>query len=348
MSDKKNITNRKIFSIYLFSGQNQHSKNQKIEEIKKTVLSEINEFNFDLLYADDIEPKKVIEIAETMPFCSDKRLIILKNFENYSSKQKMIFSEYSNNPASMTCLILDANERQDKRESWHKVLDSNKDFVQIEVFWQYQYKDLLKIIIDIFSKKGKNIDYEASSVLAELIETNPSTLDEEIQKILDFVGDKNHISLTDIKENVVKTQNHDLYEWAIKITKKDFNGAIKFLNNLSPKELKAPQLLFYTLTERFIKISKYLTMISEGVSSADAQKFLGILYFLDPNFHKQAISFDFEKLNKIFNVIIEADFFMKTGQGFASNNSKFLFEKLILDIKFILEGNENSGENFGS
>ncbi|MDR0675496.1 MAG: DNA polymerase III subunit delta [Elusimicrobiota bacterium] len=334
--------NNLYYPIYLFDGVNQHSKNKKIEEIKKTILNEVTEFNFDLLYADDIEPKKVIEIAETLPFASEYRLIILRNFGKYSTKQKNILAEYSNNPVMTTCLILDANERLDKREAWHKIFISNKNkkFVEIETFWEYKYRDFMKIIIDIFNKNDKNIDYEATSVLAELIETNPAALDEEIQKILNFVGEKKTVSLDDIRQNVVKTQNHNLYKWASEVTGQNFSGAIQFLNNLSHNEIKTPQLLFYSLTERFIKISKYLTLLDEGKSSTEAQKSLGIISFLEPTFHKEAISFDFEKLTKIFDLIIKTDFGFKTGQGIASSNIKFLFETLLFDIQSVI--NEKS------
>jgi len=189
---------------------------------------------------------------------------------------------------------------------------------------------LIQVIIDTFRLHKKNIEYKAAEVLAELIETNPETLDEEIKKIVSFVADKTNISLADIKENVIKSQNHDIYEWAIKITKQEYVSAIKFLNNFSPKELQAPQLLLFVLTDRFIKILKYSALLDEGMDSKMAQRSLGVISFLDPDFHNQAKKYlmDTRKLSDIFDLLINADYDIKMGKG----KPKLLLEDLILNI----------------
>jgi DNA polymerase-3 subunit delta len=330
------MVNNNFFPIYIFYGTNNHAKQKKVQAIKKIVLKDdVNDFNYNVLYSDDQEIQRIVDLANTFPFCSEYRLIIVKNFEKYSTKDKKNLEEYVKNPAPHTCLILEDGDKPDKRESLYKILEENNKTTSIETFWSYRYKELVQVIIETFKSTGKNIDYDASEVLAELIETNPETLDEEIKKITSFVADKKNISLSDIKENVIKSQNHDIYEWAIKITKQEYVSAIKFLNNFSPKELQAPQLLLFVLTDRFIKISKYLTLLNEGMDTKMAQKSLGIMSFLDPDFHRQAIKFSLEnnKLADIFDLLINTDFNIKTGIG----NSKLLLEDLIFNISKIMK-----------
>lgn len=323
------MQNAKFSLIYLLLGQNEHAKTLEVDKIKAAVLgTNLTEFNFDVLYADETEPKNVVTLCNTLPFGSEVRLVLLKRFEAYSAKEKNILAEYSKDPAPQTCLVICDGEKPAKNEAWYKTFDANKTSVQLSVFWPYNYKMLTQLIIDSLKKFGKNIDYNAASVLAELIETNPNSLDEEIKKIINYVGEKNNVSLDDIKANVLKSQNHDIYEWAIKITDGKTVEALKFLNNFSPTELKAPQLLLFVLTERFTKIFKYLTLLSEGVQSQTAQKSLGVMLFLDPKFAAQATRYDFKKLAKIFDLLINVDANIKVGKG----EPKFLLEELIVDI----------------
>ncbi len=323
------MQNAKFKLIYLLLGQNEHAKSLEIEKIKGSVLGKnVTEFNYDLLYADENEPKNVINLCNTLAFCSDVRLVILKRFESYSAKEKSVLAEYSKDASPQTCLVISGGEKPAKNEAWYKTFDVNQASTHISVFWPYNYKMLTQIILSSFEKLGKNIDYNAASVLAELIENNPNSIDEEIKKIINYVDEKNNVTLDDIKENVLKSQNHDIYEWAIKITDGKTVEALKFLNNFSPTELKAPQLLLFVLTERFTKIFKYLTLLSEGVQSQTAQKSLGVMLFLDPKFAAQATRYDFKKLAKIFDLLINVDANIKVGKG----EPKFLLEELIVDI----------------
>jgi len=101
------MANNNFFKIYFLSGVNEHAKQKKAKAIKKMVLNgEVNEFNFDVLYAEDHAIQRVVDLANTFPFCSEYRLVILKNFGKYSSKDKKHLEEYVKNPSEHTCLIL--------------------------------------------------------------------------------------------------------------------------------------------------------------------------------------------------------------------------------------------------
>ena len=329
-NNQKEQTNFK--PIYLLSGTNEHAKNKEISRLKEIALEgDANEFNFDTLYSDIYDAQKVIGLANTLPFYGNTRLIILKRFDEYSAKEKKILAEYAINPNTQTCLILVDDAKPDKRESWYKIFDENKTTVDIKAFWPYSYKELTQLIISSFKTKDKTIEYNAAMVLAELIENNPAGLDEEIKKIIDYNPTKTNILLDDIQENVKKSPNHDIYEWAMKVTKGEYSDSILFLNNFSPKEMQAPQLLLYVLTDRFIKIFRYLTLLGEGMQQKTAQQSLGIITFLDPDFHRQAVKFDIKKLTKIFSLLINVDFNIKLSKG----NPKFLLEDFILNLKII-------------
>ena len=114
----------------------------------------------------------------------------------------------------------------------------------------------------------------------------------------------------------------------MQITANKTSLAIKLLNTFSPKALQAPQLLIFVITDRFIKILKYLTLLEEGMDTKQAQRSLGIMTFLDPQFHKHAMNYNIEKLKNIFDLLIETDFKIKTGQG----NPQLLLEDFILEV----------------
>ncbi|MCP4482805.1 MAG: DNA polymerase III subunit delta [bacterium] len=315
--------------VYVLLGENEHAKRVVIANIKQQVINnEPNTFNFNLIYGDSTSIEEILTLANTFSFLGGNRLVILKNFNKLAAADKKYLADYAKNPAPKTCFVVLDHSRPDKRSAWYKMFDQQKEHVQLKIFWSYKYRDLVNVVMTTFKMYAKNINYQAAEVLGSLLENNQESIDEEVKKIIDYVGDKQEISLADIRENIKKGTSVDIYEWAIAVTSGNKTLALKLLNNFTPKTLQASQLLIFVINDRFIKILKYLTLLNEGVNFKIAQKSLGIMSFLDPRFHQQTSLYDFDSLRKIFDNLIELDFKIKTGQG----DPKMLLEEFIITL----------------
>jgi DNA polymerase III subunit delta len=325
----KKTTKKKNENIYFFSGVNDSLKEKEILSIKEKVLGKnISEFNYNLFYADSTSIDEVINTANTLPFASLMRLIILKRAELYSAKDKKKLVSYVENPADFTCLIISSSERPNKKESWYKGLSENS----IEkVFWPLNQAQLAKVIREGILKYNKKINSDALLYFTELIGENPIDVDNEVNKLVDFIGVKDTITLDDIKSLMTNSIEHNIYKWAAKVTDKKYREALNIMQKFSPKETSMPNYLLYILVDRYIKILKYITMIKEGEDTETALRKLGVIKFLDPYFGKSALGYNKKIIGKIFDILLKVDLELKTSSSAGLN----LLEKAVIDIAMI-------------
>ena len=116
--------------VYLFIGDDQFSKDIKLDKIKEELfLKEFEAFNFDILYARELDLVKLQEALLRLPFKAKQRLILIK--EAFSLKEPIkeyLLSYLKKNLNPSTLLILDI-ERLDKKDAFlNKVVGYSKVF----------------------------------------------------------------------------------------------------------------------------------------------------------------------------------------------------------------------------
>lgn len=109
-------------NVYLFVGQDYPAKRQKIAHLKKEMFGpEVEDFNFDLLYAKDATVKKLRERLMSLPTKNQKRMVWLKDVASANASVKAFLSEYVRSPYERVILILDF-EKNDPQDNLLKTL----------------------------------------------------------------------------------------------------------------------------------------------------------------------------------------------------------------------------------
>jgi len=104
---------RKEVSVYLFVGQDVPSKDKIIHKIKEESLpANLEDFNFDRLYASDLTLKELQEKLLCLPVHSKKRVIIINNAQKLSADIKKFISAYVRKPQAQIILILDMDKAE--------------------------------------------------------------------------------------------------------------------------------------------------------------------------------------------------------------------------------------------
>lgn len=312
--------------VYIFSGVNEPAKEQVVQEIVTRVLgTTISEFNYNCFYADATQLRDVIDTANTAPFGSPHRVIVLKRIEAYSAKDRQRLAEYAQNPSSFTCLIVCYSNKPPKTERWYKdLVDASEE----KVFWPYNQRQLVAEITKACAVWKKNIEPAAAQYFAQRVGDSLVTVAEEAQKICDYCGTRTTITAQDVHAVMTDSTTHNMYEWAMRITDGKYKEALHLFQTFSPKELSAPQYILYILADRYIKIVRYRILLSEGTPATTAQKMLGVIPFLDPSFHATTQRYDTPFLSTIFNELVAADRALKTGK----HTPELVMEKLLISI----------------
>lgn len=101
---------------YLLVGEDSFSKDIKLDKIKQEFLpKEVEQFNFDCLYAKELDLLKLQEVLLRLPVKAKKRIILIRQADKLKDNIKEYFIQYFKKPFAHVLLILDV-DRMDKDE----------------------------------------------------------------------------------------------------------------------------------------------------------------------------------------------------------------------------------------
>lgn len=104
--------------IYVFVGQDSFSKDAQLKKIKEQFLKkELEQFNFDILFARELTLKDLQERLLCLPLNSPKRIVVIKDAGNLQEGIKEFIINYAKKPYKQVLLILDLDS-QGKRNGF--------------------------------------------------------------------------------------------------------------------------------------------------------------------------------------------------------------------------------------
>lgn len=71
----EDIKNKQFKNIYLLTGEEIYLRNQYRKRLREALLDPEDTMNYASFEGKNINPKEVIDLAETMPFFADRRVI---------------------------------------------------------------------------------------------------------------------------------------------------------------------------------------------------------------------------------------------------------------------------------
>jgi DNA polymerase III delta subunit len=108
--------------IYLFVGEDAVSKDIQLKKIRQEFLEKDTEqFNQDILFAQDLTSKGLQEKILCLPVKSRKRVLVIKNALGLSKESKEFLLSYLKNPYKEIVLILDIARLDKKNEFLNQV-----------------------------------------------------------------------------------------------------------------------------------------------------------------------------------------------------------------------------------
>ena len=103
---------------YLFLGDDDAAKKNKIDAIKERCLDEsLKDMDSAVVYADDrsLTPQKFDEVLSYPPASkSQKRVVVVKNLESLKQENKEVLLKRLKNPSKSVVYLLDASSRADE------------------------------------------------------------------------------------------------------------------------------------------------------------------------------------------------------------------------------------------
>lgn len=225
----KDLESKNFQSIYFLFGDEPYLLNQCVDRFKYAVLDENTfDFNYSLFYSNDADITTVKDTVETLPVFTSHRLIILKNAHELKDSELIQLEPILENPVDSSVFVIFA-EKVDKRKKAIKILLDKAVCVEFKKPYDNQVPQWIS---HLAQNLGMKITTDAIHRLHRLVGNNLSELDNQLQKIQQFLGVKTAIELADVNAVVSFSREENIFDFTRAIGQKDRVKALEQLVSL--------------------------------------------------------------------------------------------------------------------
>jgi DNA polymerase-3 subunit delta len=170
---------------YLWSEESCFLEEALSKFIESVIDSNLKEFNYDI-FDSSSEIREILNAASTLPFMSQRRLVVIKDFHEFSASAVKNLMPYFTNPVESTCMVILSKKapKVSMKVNW-KVYSLNIHEQDIPAWLKY-----------IATQKGIKLTNDAIDCLIELTGQDIGLLMMEVEKLT--LSGKSVISEKDI------------------------------------------------------------------------------------------------------------------------------------------------------
>ena len=310
--------------LYLFWGPEIFLMDSMLAHAKKALIDPAAEpFNYQVENADLLSAEDMVEKIETLPFLSERRLIVFKNAgffakkASFSPEGEAALKACFENPPSTTVAIFICEPQPDKRLKWIERLEKQGRAVSFERLDEAEFR---KWIAQRLKKGGIESDERSRQFLVERLayleyraEISLQEIDQYLEVLLSLCAGEGQLT----KEAVVKVVPQNLEASSFKlvdaVVAQDLPKALAILETLRA-EGESEVMLLGTLYKALTQWHLIRLMTETGYSDVDLSKRLSLHAYRAKILAKQARSFDAALLSGYITEAARLDQWIKTGR----------------------------------
>lgn len=277
-------------NIYLLYGQENYLKQQYKNKLRQAFAAPGDTMNTAYFEGSKINPLAVIDLAETMPFFAEHRLILIEDSGFFKSGCDPL-AEYLPKVPSSTIFIFTENE-VDKRGKMYKAASKAGHAAE---FGEQKEPLLTRWILSRLKKENKKITQSVLALFLTKTGTDMGNIDKELEKLLCYTLDKEVIEAADVEAICTEQVSNQIFEMVNAIGKREQKRALAlYYDLLALKE--APMRILYLINRQFRILLNLTSMQKAGLDAKTMASKAGIPPFAVKRSLEQASRFSQKEL----------------------------------------------------
>lgn len=305
----QDIKSGQFSNLYLLYGEEAYLRRQYRDNLKKALVPEGDTMNCSVYSGKDINVGEVVDLAGTMPFFAERRVIVVENSGWFKSGNEQIIALVKALPE--TTYMIFVEEEVDKRSKLYKAATSKGYAALCEM---QDEATLKKWIMGLLKKENKLITPDALNLLLDRTGTNMENIRREVEKLVCYKYYDEGITAADVEELCIVQIQNQIFDMVEAVAQKKQKQALGlYYNLLALKE--APMKILALIARQFHMLMQVKEMKSKGYQESEIAKQTGLNpYFLKKKYVPQAAQFKLPQLEAALKACVEAEENVKTGR----------------------------------
>ena len=313
--------------LHVLIGEHDFSIHQALEEIKKTIGDETALMsNTTVLEGKQVTPEQLRNTCETVPFLSEKRLVIVEGLlerfgsgnrtgrkkpakKNGQPEEYQAFTDAAKHLPEFTELVILGGAVKSSNPLLHELAAAGK----VRTFPRLKQKQLEPWIARRVKAAGGSISPQAINLLIRFVGNELWTMASEVDKLVSYAGERK-IEEDDIRAVVSYAQEASVFAMVDAVM--EFRaGTAQGLYQRLLKQGVTPAHLLVMLARQVRIIYQIKELRSRGKTRGEIQSQLGLTNdFVVRKAWDQAERYLPARLREIYHKLLETDVAIKTGK----------------------------------
>lgn len=318
----EDIKSGQLKQMYLLFGEEAYLRRQYKDKLRDALAEEGDTMNTHYFEGKDINLGEIIDLAETMPFFADRRVIVMENTGLFKSGGEKL-AEYLETPAQSVFFVF-AESEVDKRSKLYKQVQKAGRAVE---FALQDERTLKRWIAGILKKDGKQITENCAEYFLEKTGTDMGSIRMELEKLSCYCMDKDVIEKEDVDKICTTRVSNRIFDMVTAIGERRTKEALTlYYDLLALKE--PPMRILFLIARQCNTLLQVKQLKNKGYDNRTIGEKTGLPPFVAGKYVTQASRFKEKELKRAVKQCVEAEEAVKTGRI----NDTMSVEMLIMSV----------------
>lgn len=317
----EDIKNKTFRRAYLLFGEEAYLRTQYRNKLKSALCAEGDTMNAGFYQGRDTDQKELIDLAETMPFFADYRLILVEDSGLFKSGGEDL-AEYLAQVPETTVFVFCESE-VDKRSRMYKAV---KHYGRIVEFVRQTEELLTRWILGRLKRENKNITRAAMAEFFARVGNDMESLDRELEKLLCYCLDQETIELPDVEAVCPQPVTNKIFDMVSAIVERRRKDALEMYYDLLALR-EPPMRILFLITRQYNILLQLKDLKRRGMSTGEMAKEAKLQAFVVNKSLRQASRLSIASIKRILTYSVEMEEAVKTGRM----NDRIAVELVIME-----------------
>lgn len=295
-------------NVYLLYGEEAYLKKQYKDKLSNAMVSPDDTMNYAYYEGKGINVNEIIDLAETLPFFAERRVIVLENTGFFKSASPEL-ADYIKELPDTTFLIFIETE-VDKRGKLYKAVQNKGRAVELG---RQDENTLIRWVASSMKRENKQVTENTVRFFLAKVGTDMENIQKELEKLFCYAMEKDSITVEDIEAISTTQISNQIFDMVNAVADKMQKKALQYYYDLLA--LKEPPMhILYLLARQFKLLLEVKMMDKQGYARKEIAEKTGINPFVVGKYQTRAKAFSEKELREIMEDSVDTEECVKTGR----------------------------------
>ena len=294
--------------VYLLCGEEAYLRRQYRDRVKKALMGDGDLMNLNCFGGKGIHPGEVIDLAQTMPFLAQRRVLVIEN-SGFFRRGGEALAEYLADPAQ-TAFFVFVESEIDRRSRLYKAVTANGRVIECKTPDEAVLK---RWVVELLTKEGLRITQRDLDFFLEKTGTDMENIRGEVEKLSCYCMGRDVVTAQDIGEICARQTGSRIFDMVDAVADKKQRRAMElYYDLLTLKE--PPMRILFLVARQFNLLLQVKELKNKGYDARGIGPKVGLADFIVRKYVAQAQKFKESELKQAVRDCVETEESVKTGK----------------------------------